>query len=437
MEFRVHPAKNGLRGEIQVPGDKSISHRALMLGGLAEGITEIDNFLAGEDCLNTARILRQLGVEIQQPGQTRMIVHGRGLHGLTEAGDVLDVGNSGTSLRLLLGILSGQPFYSILTGDESIRRRPMGRVVEPLQRMGARIAGRNGGKLAPLSVLGSPAGLQPITFSSPVASAQVKSAVLLAGLYAPGETTVKEPAKSRDHTERMLQAFGADVKMEGLSASCRGGPRLVGQKLAIPGDISSAAFFIVGATIVEGSDLVIRGIGLNPTRTGLLDALKIMGADISILDIHDQTGEPVGDLRVRTANLHATEISGELIPRLIDEIPILAVAALFARGATVIRDAAELRVKESDRIETLHQELSRLGGEAEVLPDGLIIHGGHTLVGAGCDSHGDHRIAMAAAIAGLRCQGQTTVRDVGCIDTSFPEFGSLLVGLAGGLECRT
>lgn len=434
MEFRVHPAKRGLRGEIQVPGDKSISHRALMLGALAEGITEIDNFLAGEDCLNTARILRQLGVEIQQPGQTRLIVHGRGLNGLMEAGDVLDVGNSGTSLRLLLGILSGQPFYSILTGDESIRRRPMGRVVEPLQRMGARIAGRNGGKLAPLTVLGSPAGLQPITFSSPVASAQVKSAVLLAGLSAPGETTVKEPAKSRDHTERMLQAFGADVKMEGLSASCRGGPRLAGQKLAIPGDISSAAFFIVGATIVEGSDLVIRGVGLNPTRTGLLDALKIMGADISILNIHDQTGEPVGDLRVRTATLHATEISGELIPRLIDEIPILAVAALFARGATVIRDAAELRVKESDRIETLHQELSRLGGEVEVLPDGLIIHGGRILAGAGCDSHGDHRIAMSAAIAGLKCQGQTTVRDVGCIDTSFPEFGSLLAGLAGGLE---
>ncbi|MGE5576697.1 MAG: 3-phosphoshikimate 1-carboxyvinyltransferase [Syntrophothermus sp.] len=436
MDFRVFPAKRGLKGEIQVPGDKSISHRAVMLGGLANGATEVSNFLAGEDCLNTVKIFRQLGVEIRQPESTRLIIDGRGLKGLAEAGDILDVGNSGTSFRLLLGILSGQPFYSVLTGDASIRRRPMGRVTEPLQRMGARIAGRNGGKLAPLSVMAAPEELRPIVFSSPVASAQVKSAIILAGLYASGETMVVEPARSRDHTERMLQAFGANIKIEGLAVSCQGGATLQGRKLRVPGDISSAAFFIVGASIVEGSDLVIREVGLNPTRTGLLDALSAMGSKISISNLHDEAGEPVGDIRVQTADLHGVEVSGELIPRLIDEIPILAVAALFARGATVIRDAAELRVKESDRIQTIYQGLSRLGGEVEILPDGLVIHGGGALAGAHCESHGDHRIAMAAAIAGLKCTGETTVHDIECTATSFPGFGGLLAGLTGSLEYR-
>jgi len=420
VDLRIKPA-GALRGKVAVPGDKSISHRAVMLGAIAEGDTVIENFLPGEDCLSTIECIKKLGIEIEGPDNAVVRVHGRGLDGLAEPEDILNAGNSGTTMRLLLGILAGQPFFSVITGDASLRRRPMARVTGPLGRMGARIDGRKGADLAPLAVRGG--NLKPFYFNSAVASAQVKSSVLLAGLYADGVTTVSEPYRSRDHTERMLECFGADVGVSGNSVRVNGRPSLRGQKLVVPGDISSAAFLMVAASILPGSDIIIPGVGINPTRSGILDVLQEMGAGIELLDRRDQGKEPVADIRVRYAGkLSGVTVGGETIPRLIDEVPVLAVAAAMAEGVTIIKDAAELKVKESNRIATVAKMLGMFGADVEELPDGLLVRGGRQLSGAICESHGDHRIAMAAAITGLIAKGETVVRGAECIDVSFPGF---------------
>ena len=371
--------------------------------------------------------MRTLGIQVDDLGAGRFLVHGKGLRGLSEPGGVLDLGNSGTGMRLLAGLLAGQDFFSVLTGDQYLVKRPMGRIAEPLRSMGAAIDGRSGGKLAPLAIRGAGKNAKAIAYQSPVASAQVKSAVLLCGLYADGVTSVNEPHQSRDHTERMLRFFGADVREEGLQVSVRGNQVLrASGLLAIPADISSAAFFLVAAAIVPGSELLIRNVGVNPTRTGILDALGAMGADIVMENRREQAGEPVADLRVRHRALRSTEIGGDSIPRLIDEIPVLAVAAACADGTTVIRNAEELRVKESDRIATMAAELRKLGAHVRELPDGMEISGNRRLRGAVCESHGDHRIAMSLAVAGLTAEGPTTVRDTEWIETSFPGFPSML-----------
>ncbi|MGB9903679.1 MAG: 3-phosphoshikimate 1-carboxyvinyltransferase [Desulfotomaculales bacterium] len=428
MSWLVKPARS-LRGVISVPGDKSISHRAVMLGALAEGETRIENFLAGEDCLATVRCFRELGVEISGPGeQNTVVVHGRGPQGLKEPSNVLEAANSGTTLRLLTGILAGLPFFSVLTGDSSLRSRPMGRVVVPLREMGAQIWGRGGGEFAPLAVSGGD--LHGISYRLPVPSAQVKSAVLLAGLLARGETAVTETVATRDHTERLLKHFGARVQCDGRgTVSVKGGQRLAGRPLTVPGDISSAAFFLVAAACTPDSEITVAGVGINPTRTGILDVLKEMGANLAVLNVRESGGEPVADLRVRSSSLSGTVIAGELIPRLVDEIPVLAVAAAAARGRTEIRDAAELRVKESDRLAVLAVELGKLGADIEELPDGLLIRGGRPLRGAVCQSHGDHRVAMALAVAGLLARGETVVLEEGCAAVSYPGFYDVLNSL--------
>lgn len=415
----VEPARS-LQGEISMPGDKSISHRAALLGGLASGITRVDGFLRAEDCLGTLRCLRHLGVTIEEAAD-RLVIHGGDLR---EPEEILDVGNSGTTIRLLAGILAGQPFHSVLTGDASIRRRPMDRVAEPLRLMGARISGRNGGECAPLSIDGG--GLRGITYTTPVASAQVKSAVLLAGLFAEGETAVREPSQSRDHTERMLGAFGVPVVRDGLTVRLRGRAALRGAEVRVPGDLSSAAYFLVAAALVPGSEVTVERVGLNPTRSGVLDILRAMGAPVAVRDVRDNGGEPSGTVTVSAAPLRGTTIGGDLIPRAIDELPVVAVAACLAEGETVIRDAAELRVKESDRIAALARELGRLGATIEPQPDGLVIIGGKRLHGGRTASGGDHRIAMALAVAGLCADGPVTIKDADCIRTSFPEFETVL-----------
>ncbi len=416
-----------LRGALRVPGDKSISHRAVMFGAISQGTTEITGFLPGADCKSTIRCFRALGVEIEERAPDHVLVHGHGLQGLREAADVLDVGNSGTTIRLISGLLAGQPFFSVLTGDASIRRRPMDRVTAPLRQMGARINGRQGGRLAPLAIRGT--ALQPQHYQSPVASAQVKSSILLAGLTCEGQTSVTEPARSRDHTERMLRGFGAEVRVDGLTATVTGRPQLSGQRVQVPGDISSAAFFLVAASIVPGSELLIEGVGINPTRTGLLDALAAMGASITQLNGREEAGEPVADLLVRAADLRATTIAGELIPRLVDEIPVLAVAACYAAGTTYIRNAEELRVKESDRIACMVAELRKLGAEVEELADGMVITGGRPLHGAAVQSYDDHRMAMALAVAGLRAGGELQIHGAEAVDVSFPGFAAALENL--------
>ena len=424
-DLRIQPS-SGIRGELILPGDKSISHRSVLFSAIADGDTQISGFLAGEDTQNTAKAMQAMGIAIEGLGTDRLVVHGKGLDGLCEPGSVLDLGNSGTGMRLLAGLLAGQDFFSILTGDQYLRKRPMARIVEPLRLMGARIDGRSGGKLAPLSIRGGKT-LRSIKYASPVASAQVKSAVLLAGLYADGETAVNEPSKSRDHTERMFRFFGVEVREKGTNVTVQGRQRLRAQgPLIIPSDISSAAFFMVAASIVSGSDLLIRNVGVNPTRTGIIDALTSMGADISLESQREQAGEPVADIRVRYRKLHGIQIGGDVIPRTIDEIPVLAVAASYAEGKTIIKDAAELRVKESDRITTIAAELRKMGAAVTELPDGMEISGGDALNGAICDSHGDHRIAMSVAVAGLAAKGDTIVRDTDWIDTSFPGFERLL-----------
>jgi 3-phosphoshikimate 1-carboxyvinyltransferase len=422
----IQPSR-GLHGELTLPGDKSISHRSVMFAAIADGATDISGFLAGEDTMNTAKAMQAMGVVVDGLGTDRLLVRGRGLHGLSEPAGVLDLGNSGTGMRLIAGLLAGQNFFSILSGDQYLRKRPMARVVEPLRQMGAQIDGRSGGQLAPLSIRGGGGRIRAIEYASPIASAQVKSALLLAGLYADGETSVVEPSKSRDHTERLLRFFGVEVREEGNRVTVRGGQRLrAGGPLMIPSDLSSAAFFLVAASIVPGSDLLIRNVGVNPTRTGVIDVLLSMGADISLGNRREQAGEPVADIRVRYKKLRAVQVSGGVIPRAIDEIPVLSVAAACAEGTTIIRDAAELRVKESDRIASMAAELRKLGVAVTELPDGMEITGRPALTGAACESHGDHRIAMSMAVAGLAARGETVVRDTGWIDTSFPGFERLL-----------
>lgn len=417
------PAFKPFRGTLTVSGDKSISHRAVMLGSLATGTTEIEGFLPGEDCLSTIRCFRSMGVQIEQNGSS-VKVFGRGLRELTAPAGVLDCGNSGTTTRLLSGVLAAQHFNSVLSGDASIQRRPMKRIMIPLRAMGADITSVSGNDCAPLSVHGKQ--LYGIHFNSPIASAQVKSAVLLAGLYASGQTTVTEPALSRDHTERMLRSFGAKVLTGNFedrpSVTVIETQNLYGTEISVPGDISSAAFFLVGASIVPGSEVVLRNVGINPTRDGVISALRAMGAKIEILEVRNEDSEPAADLLVRYAPLHGIEIGGALIPRLIDELPVLAAAAAVAEGRTVIRDAAELKVKESNRIRTMAEGLSRLGAKVEETEDGLIIDGGAALHGGAVESYSDHRIAMSFAILSLVTDGEVRISDPDCVNISAPTF---------------
>lgn len=427
MSDLVIKPSRGLRGETALPGDKSLSHRAVIFAAIAEGDTVINGFLTGEDTLNTAKAVEKMGIRIEGLGTDRLVVRGKGLDGLSEPAGVLDLGNSGTGMRLLAGLLAGQDFFSVLTGDHYLVKRPMGRIVEPLRRMGATIDGRSGGKLAPLAIRGGGRKTKAIDYASPVASAQVKSAILLAGLYADGDTSVSEPMKSRDHTERMFRHFGVETREQGPRVTVRGRQELRAKgPLEIPSDISSAAFFLVAASIVPGSDLLMKNVGVNPTRTGVIDVLREMGADITLLNEREQAGEPVADLRVKHKKLHGARIGGDMIPRAIDEIPVLSVAASYAEGKTVIQDAAELRVKESDRIAAMAAELRKMGAAVTERPDGMEITGRDALNGATCESHGDHRIAMSMAVAGLAARGETMVRDCGWIETSFPGFERLL-----------
>lgn len=423
LELLVEGKKN-VNTTVIVPGDKSISHRSVIIGAIAEGVTEIRNFLPGQDCLSTVKCMQQLGVTIEEIAPTHLKVHGRGLHGLSEPRDVLYVGNSGTTIRLLTGLLAAQKFFSVLNGDASIKRRPMERVTAPLRQMGAEIWGREGGKYAPLAIKGN--ALQGLGYTTPVASAQIKSALLLAGLYAEGKTTIIEPAQSRDHSEKMLKGFGADIVCEGLTTVIR--PSFLhAQNIYVPGDISSAAFFLVAGAIIPGARITVQKVGLNRTRTGILDALRKMGAHISIDNIENYSGEPLGDITVRGDDgLRGIEMGGELIPRLIDEIPVLAVAGAVAQGTTIIKDAAELKVKESNRLQAISAELRKFGIKIEETADGLIIEGGEGYRGAVCESYHDHRIAMACALAGLVASGTTVVKNAECIDISFPGFAQAL-----------
>jgi len=426
QSYTVQCAK-AVRGEITVPGDKSISHRSIMFGSLATGVTKVTGFLRGEDALATLEAFRAMGIEVEDDGET-LIIHGKGLHGLSEPADVLDCGNSGTSMRLLTGLLAGQNFFSVLSGDKYLRARPMKRVVGPLAQMGARISGSAGGDKAPLAIQGTK--LSGIKYASPVSSAQVKSAIMLAGLYAEGETTVLEPHLSRDHSERMLRHFGAQVESFAGGVKLTGGVELIASDIAVPGDISSAAFFMVAALIVPGSELLIRGVGVNPTRTGVIDILKGMGADLELLNLREQSGEPVADIRIRSSQLQAMEISGELVPRAIDEFPAICVAASLARGTTRVSGAAELRVKETDRIAAMAANLRRAGVTVVEAPDGMEITGVERLSGCSAESFGDHRIAMSMLVAGLAATGETSVDDTECIATSFPGFLDLLEKVA-------
>ena len=422
IQYLVQPG-GALQGQLRVPGDKSISHRAIMLGALAEGVTTITGFLEGEDCLATLHAFRAMGVRIDGPEQGQVIVHGVGLHGLCAPSAPLDIGNSGTSMRLMSGILAGQAFDAALTGDASLTRRPMRRVTEPLTRMGARIETTEQGT-APLRIHGGQR-LSGIDYPLPVASAQVKSCLLLAGLYASGITRVTEPAPTRDHTERMLEGFGYFVQREGKCVvAVEGGGRLTGTAIDVPSDLSSATFFLVGASIAPGSDLLLEHVGVNPTRTGAIDILRLMGANIEILNPRLAGGEPVADLRVRHAPLRGVRIPEELTPLAIDEFPALFIAAACAEGVTILTGATELRVKESDRIQVMADGLTALGVAAEPTPDGMIIHGG--ALGAGAvQTHSDHRIAMSFAMAALRASGPVAIHDCANVNTSFPGFVGL------------
>ena len=429
METRTVEPAVSLRGEISVPGDKSISHRSIMLGSLAEGTTTVHGFLHGEDNHATLNAFRSMGITIEERADGVLRIEGRGLHGLAEPEDVLDCGNSGTTIRLMSGLLSGQRFFSVLTGDRYLRRRPMKRVVQPLAAMGARIWGRGGGDLAPLAIQGG--ALRAANYASPIASAQVKSALLLAGLYAEGETTVREPHLSRDHSERMLAFFGAELRPFPGGVSLLGLPRLTGRTVHVPGDISSAAFFMVAALITPGSELLIRNVGVNPTRSGVIDILRAMGGDIQLLEPRELSGEPVADILVRSSTLHGAQIGGSVVPRAIDEFPVVSVAAALAEGTTVISDARELRVKETDRIAAMTTELGRLGARVEAREDGMVIHGVEALGGDRVGSHGDHRIAMSLAVAALRSATPLVIEDTLCTATSFPGFWELLAATAG------
>lgn len=408
-----------LSGQVTVPGDKSISHRSVMFGSIAEGVTEIHGFLQGADCLSTISCFSRMGISIENQGDT-VLVHGKGLHGLTAPTDILDCGNSGTTTRLISGILSAQNFDVTLTGDESIQKRPMRRIIHPLAEMGARIESVRGNDCAPLHITGS--SLHGISYHSPVASAQVKSSILLAGLYAEGETRVTEPYVSRNHSELMLRSFGADVRTEGTTAILTPVRELYGQKLLIPGDISSAAFFIAAALIVPGSEVLIKNVGINPTRDGILRVCRSMNADITLLNQKDGGGEPTADLLVRSSTLKGTVIEGEIIPTLIDELPVIAAMACFAEGTTIIRDAAELKVKESNRIAVMTENLTAMGADVTETEDGMIIRGGKPLHGAVIDSKKDHRIAMTFAVTALAADGKTEILDADCVNISYPGF---------------
>lgn len=411
--------QHALKGTVTVPGDKSISHRSIMFGAIAQGLTEVTGFLQGADCLSTISCFSRLGIEIRNE-KKKVLIYGRGLHGLSAPSSVLDTGNSGTTTRLISGILAGQNFPTSITGDASIRKRPMGRIFRPLSQMGASFVSKYNNDCAPFTIQGGH--LHGIHYDSPVASAQVKSSILLAGLYADGETSVTEPQLSRNHTELMLKGFGADVKSSGTTAIIQPNPHLSGQKIQVPGDISSAAYFIAAGLLVPGSEILIQNVGINPTRDGILKVAEQMGAKIGYLNKRLVSGEPAADLLVQSCSLKGVTIGGDIIPTLIDEIPVIAIMAAFADGTTVIKDAQELRVKESDRITVVTENLKAMGADIEATEDGMIIHGGRQLHGCEIQTYMDHRIAMAFAVAGMCADGTTTFSDDRCVDISYPEF---------------
>lgn len=427
--MEIKKQKN-LRGELTVPGDKSISHRAVMFGALAKGTTRITHFLEGADCLSTISCFQKMGIHILR-NQDDVLVSGKGLHGLQAPREILDVGNSGTTTRLISGILAGQNFSCELTGDASIQTRPMKRIMTPLGMMGADITSLKGNGCAPLRIHGK--NLKAIHYSSPVASAQVKSCVLLAGMYADGVTSVTEPVLSRNHTELMLNYFGANVTSAGTTASILPGPVLEAREVSVPGDISSAAYFIAAGLLTPGSEILLKNVGINPTRDGMLKVCRSMGAQITLLN-EKQDGEPTADLLIRSSELHGTTIEGEIIPSLIDELPMIAVMASFAQGTTVIRDARELRVKESDRITVMVDNLKRMGADIEGTEDGMIIRGGTPLHGAQIDSHMDHRVAMSFAVAGTICDGPLIIQNGECVNISYPAFYDDLYRLEGTVK---
>jgi 3-phosphoshikimate 1-carboxyvinyltransferase len=431
ITFKVQPG-GSLNGTVRVPGDKSMSHRSIMLGSLAEGVTHVTGFLNAEDAISTLEAFRAMGVQIEGPKNGEVTIHGVGKHGLKAPKEPLYLGNSGTSMRLLSGLLAGQDFDSTLTGDKSLSGRPMRRVTQPLALMGAKIETQENGT-APLHIKGTK-NLKGIDYTMPIASAQVKSCLLLAGMYASGETTVTEPAPTRDHTERMLNGFGYPVQREGSKASIDSNGKLTATNIDVPSDISSAAFFLVGASIAPNSDVTLQHVGINPTRTGIIDILRLMGANIEVLNPREVGGEPVADLRVISSELHGIHIPEELVPLAIDEFPVLFVAASCATGETVLTGAEELRVKESDRIQVMADGLQILGIDAQPTKDGMIIQGGQ-LGGGEVVSHGDHRIAMSFSIAGLRASAPITIHDCANVNTSFPEFRDLAKQL--GLQLTT
>ena len=433
ITFKTTP--NGkLTGNLRVPGDKSMSHRSIMLGSLAEGTTHVSGFLTGEDCIATMNAFRAMGVDIIGPEDKKVIIHGVGMNGLKPPSAPLDMGNSGTAMRLMTGLLAGQSFDTTLIGDASLSTRPMNRITKPLSTMGATIITEEGGR-PPLQIKGGST-LKGLHYDMPIASAQVKSAILLAGLYAEGKTSVTEPGITRDHSERMLRGFGYAVETQGKNGSeisLNGGGQLTACDIDVPADISSAAFFMVGASIAEGSDITLAHVGINPTRTGVIDILKLMGADIQLFNEKEVGGEPVADIRIRSAQLTGIKIPEALVPLAIDEFPVIFVAAACAQGTTVLTGAEELRVKESDRIQVMADGLNNCGVEATATPDGMIIHGGDITAGT-VDSHGDHRIAMAFTMAGLRANGTIQITDCANVNTSFPDFIALASGVGVGVE---
>ncbi|PAQ16187.1 3-phosphoshikimate 1-carboxyvinyltransferase [Bacillaceae bacterium SAOS 7] len=424
-EIELKLTNSVLQGTLEVPGDKSISHRSVMFGALAEGTTTIRHFLKGADCLSTIDIFRKLGVQIEET-EEEIIVHGNGWDGLKEPVDILDAGNSGTTTRLLLGILAGRPFHSVLIGDESIAKRPMDRVVVPLKNMGAQISGREDGRFTPLAVQGTT--LTAMHYELPMASAQVKSAVIFAGLQANGETVITEPLPTRDHTEKMIEQFGGKITRRDNEIIVTGGQSFKGTDIYVPGDISSAAFFLVAGAIAPNSEIILKNVGLNPTRTGIIDVMRKMGANMEVI-VEESKGEEIGTVIIRSSELHGVEIGGDLIPRLIDEIPIIALLATQASGKTVIKDAEELKVKETNRIDAVVNELTKLGAKVEATEDGMIIHGNQSLTGGHVTSYGDHRIGMMLAVASLIASGPVKIENIEAIAVSYPQFFEDLTSL--------
>jgi 3-phosphoshikimate 1-carboxyvinyltransferase len=423
----IQPIKTGLKGEILIPGDKSVSHRSVMFAGLCDSEVKITNFLHAADCMSTVNCMRALGVKVKELDENTLIVKGNGFHGLQEPQSIIDAENSGTTLRLMMGILAGQKFLTTFTGDASLSRRPMGRVINPLSQMGANIVGRKENKLLPITVIPAKESLQGIDYQMPMASAQVKSAILLAGMNAEGKTTVTEPYTSRDHTERMLEGFGVKLEKSGTSITISKVEKMTAPKeIHVPGDISSAAFWLVAGSIIEGSDIILKDVGINETRTGIIDVLKAMGANIELLNVRDEV-EPIADIRVRYAKLHGTSFGADIMPRLIDEIPIITVASMFAEGETIITGAGELRVKETDRLQVITDEFNKVCPCIKGTQDGLIITGSqrNNLQKAVCNSHDDHRIAMALAILGASGVG-IEIENSKCVNISYPTFYDIL-----------